>query len=217
MKKPKLLDLYCGAGGASFGLDRAGFDVWGCDINRQPNYQYPFILGDALEVDLYGFDYFWASPPCQRYSIANNALKREYPDLIAPTRERLKSTGKPYIIENVPRAPLLDPIMLCGTMFGLKLYRHRHFESSLNLRFPTFHRKHTAKSARGRTPKPGEFITVFGHFADQEMAKREMGINWMKRDELAEAIPPVYAEFVGRQMLGRPVELLLYQATAEVR
>lgn len=211
MTKPRLLDLCCGAGGVSVGLDRAGFDVWGSDIKRQPNYPYPFIEGDALTVDLHGFDYFWASPPCQRYSIANNAVKREYPDLIAPIRERLKATGKPYVIENVPRAPLLDPVMLCGTMFGLKMYRHRLFESSLNLVFPTHHRKHTAKAARGRTPKPGEFITVFGHFADQEMAKREMGINWMTRDELAEAIPPVYAEFIGRQLLGRPVTPLLYQ------
>lgn len=218
--RPKALDLFCGAGGVALGLDRAGFEVIGVDINPQPRYPFRFFQADAIEFPLHGFDFIWASPPCQGYSVANNCQKKTYPMLVEPVRERLSKhtvmLGEyeqtvPYVIENVPGAPLKNPITLCGMMFGLKTYRHRLFESNKELREPTHHPKHEEKAARGRKPGENDFMTVFGHFSDQRRAKEAMGIPWMTRDELGEAIPPVYAEFIGRQILNRPSHVLLYK------
>ena len=219
--RPKALDLFCGAGGVALGLDRAGFEVIGVDINPQPRYPFRFHQADAMTFPLDGeWALIWASPPCQGYSVANNVAKKEYPKLIEPLRERLKlprayfgETGLPgpWVIENVVGAPLSNPIQLCGAMFGLKTYRHRLFESNVELREPTHHPKHEAKCAKGRKPGPDDFMTVFGHYSDRRRAEEAMGIPWMTRDELGESIPPVYAEFIGRQILNRPSHVLLYR------
>lgn len=123
MSQPVLLDLYCKAGGAAMGYHRAGFRVVGVDIEPQPHYPFEFHQADALTFPLDGFDAYHASPPCQRYSMITKlhgrAIVESHPDLIDPTRYRLKSSGKPYIIENVPQAPLKDAVTLCGSMFNL--------------------------------------------------------------------------------------------------
>lgn len=197
----KLLDLYCGAGGCSAGYVQAGFEVTGVDINPQPKYPFRFFQGDAIEFLLkHGHEYeaIHASPPCQAYSLCKRTAKeKEYPELVELTREVLQRLGAPYVIENVPGAPLHNPILLCGTMFDLKLYRHRLFETS----FPVpqlHHRVHTARQVKmGRKPKQGEFIQVVGHFSGVEQAKEAMEIYWMGGKELAQAIPPSYTRYIG--------------------
>ena len=135
---PRLLDLFCGAGGAAMGYHRAGFTVVGVDINPQRHYPFEFHQADALEFDVSGFDAIHASPPCQAFT----AYKRrpnhvgDYPDLIWPTRQKLIASGVPYVIENIPKAPLLNPITLCGSSFGLDVRRHRLFESNVPLLAP---------------------------------------------------------------------------------
>ncbi len=171
--RPKLLDLFCGAGGAAMGYFRAGFDVVGVDIKPQPRYPFEFIQGDALEILDGGpalgkmprlpeqFDAIHASPPCQAYSTMRRGLwkDREHPDLIAATRERLMAVGVPYVIENVENARrlLINPVKLCGTMFGLgtsngaQLRRHRYFECSFDLLFtpPCAHNAYAAVPVYG--------------------------------------------------------------------
>ena len=136
MSKPKALDLYCKAGGTSMGLHRAGFEVTGVDIEPQKRYPFEFVLGDALEYCAqhgHEFDLVVAGPPCQLYSVTASLSNGNHPDLVGPTREALIATGKPYIIENVPGSPLINPLVLCGTMFGLALIRHRLFENNIGL------------------------------------------------------------------------------------
>lgn len=199
--KPRLVDLFCGAGGASVGYARAGFEVVGVDIDQQPNYPFEFHRADALTFDLSGFDAFAASPPCQRYTQAQRIRANMHPDLVAPIRARLQGTGRPYAIENVPGAPLVTPIELCGAMFGLRVYRHRLFECSFPVLAPA-HPTHTAPQQKmGRPVRAGEFIQVVGNFSGVKVAREAMGIDWMMRDELSEAIPPAYTEYVGRAML----------------
>lgn len=207
--KPRLLDLFCKAGGCTKGYQRAGFYVVGVDIEPQPRYcGDEFVQADALEyVRKYGheFDAIHASPPCQAYSVTSNMpWVGEYPQLIEPVRELLQETGKPYVIENVVGAPL-DGITLCGTMFGLKLFRHRIFETSwFMLGIP--HAPHTEQigrngfvcmaghgdSGRGRIPADHRSVQAW---------KRAAGIDWMTRDELAEAIPPAYTEYIGSYLM----------------
>ena len=155
--KPRLLDLFCGAGGAAMGYHRAGFEVVGVDINPQPHYPFEFIQGDAVEVALDAwrlFDAIHASPPCQAYSwSAKRWAEVERAELVAPTRSLLADIGRPYVIENVVGAPLIDPITLCGEMFGLEVIRHRLFESNQWL-MSMPHRKH-----RG-TVLDGTYVTV---------------------------------------------------------
>lgn len=133
MRKPRLLDLFCKAGGAGYGYWQAGFDVVGVDIEPQKRYPFTFIQADALEyLARHGgeYDAIHASPPCQAFSKMKNpdkAHRKAHPDLVDPVRELLMRTGRPYIIENVPGAPLLSPVTLCGSQFGLKVYRHRVF------------------------------------------------------------------------------------------
>jgi DNA (cytosine-5)-methyltransferase 1 len=201
--KPRALDLFCGAGGASMGLHRAGFDVVGVDIYPQPRYPFRFIQMDALKVDLDGFDLIWASPPCQMYSITKTVHRdkqRSHKKLIPVVRAILKNSGKPYIIENVMGAPLIDPIMLCGTQFNLKVYRHRLFETNWQLKAPP-HGKHTQGSTgahRGYSAY-GPMICVAGHNFKREQGAVAMGIDWMtSREQLSQAIPPAYAEYIGR-------------------
>lgn len=196
------LDLFCGAGGASMGLHMAGFEVVGVDINPQPHYPFEFVQGDAMKYPLDGFDLIWASPPCQAFTLAQRIRKRAHPDLIKPIRDRLHGSGTQYVIENVEGSPLLCPVLLCGSMFpGLRVYRHRLFEASFYIKEPN-HPKHVAKLRKmGRRVQEGEFMHVVGNFTGVELAREAMGISWMKRDELREAIPPAYSEYVARQAL----------------
>lgn len=204
-KMPRLLDLFCGAGGASVGYHRAGFGVIGVDIAPQPNYPFEFIQADVLGLtpaDLTGFDVVHASPPCQHYSAMSKCrpgLADKYPDLIAPVRDMLEATGAEWVIENVPGAPL-DGITLCGFMFGLPLYRHRIFEASFSIEQP-YHRRHTIPASRAGHWEPGTIMSVSGHVAPIAEARRAMGTDWMTRDELTESIPPKYTEYVGLQAI----------------
>jgi DNA (cytosine-5)-methyltransferase 1 len=204
--KPLLLDLFCGAGGAAMGYHRAGFDVVGVDINPQPNYPFEFHQADALEFLARGadrFDAVHASPPCQRYSAMSTCrpgLAQNYPDLVDPTRNIIEATGLPYVIENVPGSPLINPITLCGHMFGLELYRHRLFEVNFGLVEP-LHPPHLKPASKAGHWKPGTVMSISGHMAPIAKAREVMGIDWTNREELAEAIPPAYTEYVGAQLL----------------
>ena len=177
--------------------------VVGVDIEPQKNYPFEFKQMDALEfVRIYGheFDYIHAPPPCQRYSNMTRGLWKDrvsdHPELIEATRYFLKSKGKPYDIENVPGAPLNDSATLCGSMFGLKVRKHRNFETSYPVIAPTCQHK-----------TQGPVVAVYGHsggsskrdglkFGGVETWKEAMQIDWMTGAELAEAIPPAYTEFL---------------------
>lgn len=202
--RPRLLDLFCGAGGASMGYHRAGFEVVGVDISPQPHYPFEFHQGDALTYPLDGFDAYHASPPCQAYSMAAIASRRDgvaYPDLVAATRERLCRSGKPWVIENVPGSPLCNPTMLNGAMFGMRIVRRRFFETSFPLPLILCPRDEQAYDKMGRPVKEGDMITPVGHFSNVPYAQRQMGIDWMTRHELSQAIPPAYTEYIGRYLL----------------
>lgn len=211
----RLLDLFCGAGGASMGYRRAGFEVVGVDINPQPHYPFEFRQADALSFDLSGFDVIHASPPCQRYSdlAHRNGNADEWPDLIDPTRRLLIASGEPYVIENVEGAPLIDPLLLCGTMFrGLRVIRHRLFESNLPLYSPAHLAKvmghplvfthDKRKRHYGQLDQDTSFVQVTGGGNCTVANKADaMGIDWMTGAELNEAIPPAYTEYLGRQLV----------------
>lgn len=207
-KKPRLLDLCCKAGGASVGYARAGFEVVGVDLEPQPNYPFEFYQADALAFDLEGFDVVHVSPPCQGYSSATACVlgaKEKHPLLIATFRNRLQASGLFYVIENVERArqDMHEPILLCGEMFGLRAYRHRLFESNVALLAPPHH-AHILRAAKmGRLPKSGEYWSVAGHIPRADRAQREaMGIDWMRtQDEVSNAIPPVFTEWIGLQLI----------------
>lgn len=206
-RRPLLLDLFCCAGGAAMGYYRAGFDVVGVDIAPQPRYPFTFIQADCMTLDpafIASFDAIHASPPCQRYSAAQRLQKNEHPDLVGPTRKMIEAAGVLYVIENVPGAPLLNPVTLCGSMFeGLRVYRHREFESNIPLVTPE-HPPHTERQVKmGRAVTNGEFIQVVGNFSGVAYARQAMGIDWMTRDELRESIPPAYTQFIGEQLRKR--------------
>lgn len=203
-KQYRALDLFCGGGGATKGLQRAGFHVTGVDIAPQENYcGDEFIQADAFSFDLRGFDFVWASPMCQKHTQLNYRVKGNYPEQIAPIREKLKASGLLYVIENVPNAPLESPIMLCGTMFGLKVIRHRLFEINFQINEllpPCNHWGRTAERGKTNDGKRG-FASVTGHNFHVEFARKAMDIDWMSGCELAQAIPPAYSEFLGRQIV----------------
>ena len=230
MSKPRLLDLFCGAGGAAEGYRRAGFDVVGVDIKPQPRYPIGmfYFTGDALEVLRSGwvgdptqdgpswrvsdFDAIHASPPCQAYSTMSrrwNGNADKHPKLIARTRELLMATGLPHVIENVPGAPLYYPIRLCGSSFGLGVRRHRMFEFSVEMDVPTAPPcDHNSQPPKYRVYDHGKWYLsrtapVYGHGGGKakEQWSEAMGIDWMSREELTEAIPPAYTEFVGARLL----------------
>lgn len=211
MAKLKILDLFCGAGGAAMGYYRAGFDVVGIDIQDQPNYPFCFIQGDALKVHLAGFDAIHASPPCQRFSTASGLSAKQrrekYPDYIWPTREKLKQTGLPFIIENVENAPLINPVVICGTSFpNLKVIRHRLFECSFSVKNLSKcdgkHPKITKNSQNGpKNSNNDDFFTVAGNCSNLTNASAAMGIDWMNKEEINEAIPPDYTFFLGKQLI----------------
>ena len=210
MNRPRLLDLFSGAGGAAVGYHRAGFDVVGVDNRPQPRYPFEFVQGDALEyVAAHGseFDAIHASPPCQAYTWAAHYQRTQgatYPDLVAATREALNATGRPWVIENVPGSPMRADYRICGCHVGLaEIRRVRWFETSWHgfALAPPCH--HTALA-----------ITVTGHGTTSRSAHRirglpnptvaqirlAMGIDWMSRDELSQAIPPAYTRFIGGQL-----------------
>jgi DNA (cytosine-5)-methyltransferase 1 len=206
--RPVLLDLFCGAGGAAVGYYRAGFEVVGVDINPQSNYPFDFHQADALEflAEHQGqFDACHASPPCQRYTpLAALHRHKQYPDLVAPTRLLLDAAGLPYVIENVMAAPLIKErsIVLCGSMFALRTYRHRRFESRQLLLAPT-HPRHTVLTAtkqRKARWAEGWNVSITGDVGTY-LGPEAMGIDWMTGNELCEAIPPAYTEFVGEQLI----------------
>ena len=209
-RKPRLLDLYCGAGGAAMGYHRAGFEVVGVDIEPQPRYPFEFHQADALEFPLEGFDAYHASPPCQAYSVASRVHRNrgvEYPDLVGATRERLQ--GKNAVIENVAGAPLKEPIMLCGTMFFLGVFRHRFFETSFPIWQP-FHIKHNGRigdgkyfSVAGGAGRWKSWGTVKRNVSKGSVAewREALGIDWMTRAELTQAIPPAYTQYIGQHLL----------------
>jgi DNA (cytosine-5)-methyltransferase 1 len=196
------------------GYHRAGFDVVGVDLDPQPNYPFEFIQADALTLNpdfLASFDAVHASPPCQSYSdlAKRNGNGHMWPRLIDPVRALLTSMNVPFIIENVEGAPLLDPVVLCGTMFpGLRVLRHRLFESNIDLHVPQ-HAKHPLvfthdkrKAHYGKLDQDVSFVQVTGGGnCSIANAKDAMGIEWMTKNELNEAIPPRYTEYLGRQML----------------
>jgi len=206
----KCLDLFCGAGGAAMGYHRAGFEVVGVDIKPQPRYPFEFIQADIMTFSLEGYDFIHASPPCQGYStLAAMHPQRIWPKLIDRVRERLMAIGVAYAIENVETAPLNRAsdlfgnhgVMLCGSMFNLRiergyLRRHRLFETSFPIPQPPCHHK-------------GRAVGVYGHGGHtkkhrmlyKEEAAEIMQIDWMNRDELSQAIPPAYTEFIGHQAM----------------
>lgn len=208
----RLLDLFCGAGGATKGYQRAGFYVVGVDIRPQPHY-----CGDEfiqMDVSQYGprlleirdFDVVHASPPCQSYSktraiLRGKGLTPRYEPLIDETRALLQWSGVPWVIENVPGAPLRHPLVLSGQMFGLRVIRRRLFESSLLLMVPDVPAPDGGTNSHHGYSRGAAYVTVGGHNYNVAEGKAAMGIDWMTRDELNEAIPPAYTEYIGRQLL----------------
>jgi len=186
------------------GYHRAGFDVVGVDIEPQPRYPFEFIQADAityLKNFWYAYDAVHASPPCQAYTNAKTIRGRSHPDLIRIVRGMLKYYEIPYVIENVPGAPLIHPVQLVGTMFGLRTMRPRLFECSFPVPFELAPPAHARHAKMGRLPKPDEFMTVVGNFSGVAQAKAAMGIDWMSRDGLREAIPPAYTEYIGGYLM----------------
>lgn len=212
MGRLRLLDLFCGAGGASMGYHRAGFEVVGVDINPQKNYPFEFHQADALTYPLDGFDVIHASPPCQKFSLASVRHIKEgkvYPDCLTPIRERLKKSDAIWIIENVLGAPMDRKTVLCGLMFGLKVFRHRAFESNA-LIFHPLHPSHNGKrigegyfSVAGGSGRWKSWGTIHRDISKGTIKewREAMGINWMTGTEIKEAIPPAYCEFIGRQLM----------------
>jgi hypothetical protein len=210
---PRLLDLFSCAGGASVGYDRAGFtEIVGVDNRPMPNYPYQFYQADAIRfVKDYGFqfDFIHASPPCQAscaLTKGTNAGKFEYIDMIAETREALEATGRPYVIENVQTADLRRDLTLCGEMFGLGVIRHRWFEMNWPVVQPE-HIEHRGRVAGYRHGQwyDGPYFAVYGKGGGKGTVaqwQNAMDMHWTNvRKEIAEALPPAYCEYIGRQWL----------------
>lgn len=214
MSKPILLDLFCGAGGSARGYADAGFEVVGVDIAPQPHFPYTFIQADALTFPLDGFDVIHASPPCQGYSRSRHVRssrpdRRNHPMLLDEVRKRLNQSRLPWVMENVSEAPMPHFLMLCGTQFGLKVYRHRQFESNMLLFSP-------GPCRHPHELLPG-YVCVYGnHVRGRQVGRygnnytrysvvvghEAMGIDWsMTQVELSQAIPPSYTHWIGRQLL----------------
>ena len=219
--KPRLLDLFCGAGGASMGYSKAGFEVVGVDIAPQPHYPFEFHQADVMRyvftdqgpkvdnryhtINWTKFDAIHASPPCQAYSVATQAqrnLGKEYPDLLAQTRVLLERTGLPWVIENVPGAPMRADYKLCGCQFDLELRRVRLFETSWHgfAMLPPHYHPHAVPCVTGHGT-PSWIRKQLGYNPTIKQYHEAMGIDWMNRNELSQAIPPAYTEFIGKQLL----------------
>jgi hypothetical protein len=216
MSKPRLLDLFCGAGGAGMGYHRAGFEVVGVDINWQPDYAGDeFHRGDAMTFPLDGFDVIHASPPCKRRTPLRHVARSRFPslfdphpDLVTPTFVRLRGQSTPWVVENVPGPDFPSAITLCGSMFGLRVRRHRVFASSVVLPRPP----------ECRHAEQGNVVGVYGNGGgDSGRARRgggggvkvagadaaaALGIDWTTHQpSLAQAIPPAYTEWIGAHLL----------------
>ncbi len=204
--KPRLLDLFCGAGGASVGYARAGFEVEGVDIEPQPHYPFKFYQADALEFPLDGYDAYHASPPCQGYSISQHMQGTKGSGLyIDDTRLVLMNTGKPFVIENVPGAPLENPIELSGMSFGLKIIRRRLFElHGFDILFiPSPHQVKNYR-AEGYLPYHHGISVKRGFLPNlwtKPRLKEAMQIDWMDVKEMTQAIPPDYTEYIGKYLM----------------
>jgi DNA (cytosine-5)-methyltransferase 1 len=206
----KLLDLYCGSGGSGMGYHQAGFEVTGVDTKGKRNYPFEFIQVDAREIlsdinFLKEFDVVTGSPPCQLYSRTKHLRDAQGGnaraiDMVPETREAFIKSGKPYVIENVPGSPLIDPITLCGSSFGLRVRRHRNFESNIKLQgLPCEHKSQGRPigvygSKNDNIPKGGKTASTL------EEAQEAMGIDWMGWRQIVLAIPPAYTKFIGGQI-----------------
>lgn len=221
MSRPRALDLFCGAGGAAMGLHRAGFDVVGVDIKPQPRYPFPFVRADAMAppMRLSDFDLVWASPPCQGYSTLKvMANAKSHPLLVDDMREMLSASGQLWVIENVAGAPIRNPLMLCGSSFGLgsngfQLRRHRFFESNFFVMGPEC--SHATRTLGVFGQKVRDIAAEKRHYAKdsatrgkplgvvlpQSWGREAMGVDWMNMQELSESIPPAYSEHIGRYAL----------------
>jgi len=228
--RPRLLDLFCGAGGASVGYYRAGFDVVGVDIAPQPNYPFEFYQADALALEQDAIRGCWhegvrttltgrldtclgkfavvhASPPCQGYTALAAVHGNAWPKLVEPVRELLDATGLPYVIENVQGSPVRRDMTLCGEMFGLGVIRHRYFELGGWQGAAPAHKPHRGRVAGMRHGAwfPGPYFAVYGEGGGKGTVvqwQAAMDIAWTDvRHEIAEAVPPAYTEFIGRQLL----------------
>jgi DNA (cytosine-5)-methyltransferase 1 len=218
----RVLDLFCGAGGAARGYADAGFEVEGWDIDPQPRYPFAFHRGDVLDVlrdidYVRSFDFVHASPPCKVHTVARHVIRpganrKHAVDLIPQTRDALLVAEVPFVIENTPGALLVDPVILCGSMFGLGVRRHRLFEAHA-IELPQPECQHAKQDAAGkiypvRRYHSGEpvitmssVVGVFGHGqglgpGEVDLWRQAMGIEWMTRDELAQAIPPAYTRWI---------------------
>lgn len=216
MRKPRLADLFCSEGGAGKGYADAGFEVVGFDIDPQPRYPFEFHQLDVLTLDPFddlfaNFDVVHASPPCQRWSdlAKRNANADDWPDLIEPTRDLLKRSGLPFVIENVEGAPLHDPVMLCGTMFDeTSVIRHRLFETNWPLvapphgRHPLVFTHDKRKAHYGKLDQDTSYVQVTGGGnATLANKRRAMGMPWASGRGCNEAIPPAYAKWIGDQLM----------------
>lgn len=189
------------------GLYRAGFDVTGVDVIKRSSYPFRFAHADVRDLRNFSkFDFIWASPPCQRYSMTSHfSSNNSWPDLIPLVRNMLIESGKPFVIENVSQAPIRQDLILCGSMFDLRVLRHRIFEANFRLEQPE-HRKHMRSGiiSSGYYRSERGYISVAGHNFNFEDGKEALDIHWMtSREELAEAIPPAYSYYIGLQALGQ--------------
>jgi DNA (cytosine-5)-methyltransferase 1 len=201
-RRPRLLDLFSGAGGAAMGYHRAGFDVVGVDLADQPHYPFEFHQADAMTYPLEGFDAIHASPPCQGYSRMRHLpwlAGKEYPMLIGPVRDMLEASAAPWVIENVEDAPMPYSTVLCGRTFGLPIYRHRRFGSNILIMAPP-HLRHDLVISAGRHLGDRGRVSTWER---QSRMPDVMGCPWMTQKEVSQAIPPAYTEFIGAQLLAR--------------
>lgn len=222
MAKYRILDLFCCEGGAARGYEAAGFEVVGVDLDPKfaRRYPYEFHAADAIKFvkeHASEFDAIHASPPCQAYSVTKNSHNREHPQLIEPTRQALIESGLPYVIENVVGAPLINPVLLCGRMFGLEaidddgekvvMDRHRLFETNFGLP-PLLHEPHdkslqVAGSYGGarRDKYEARFIRKGGYVPSKKVQESLLGIDWMTQHGLYQSLPPVYTQYVGKHLI----------------
>lgn len=217
--RPLLLDLFCGGGGAAMGYYHAGFDVLGVDVYPQPNYPFPFIQADALMFPTDGFVAVHASPPCQRFSTLTlgAGTAGDYPDALGPIRERLKEAGLPYVIENVVGAPMINPVLICGTAMGLgsddyRIRRHRLFETNWTVLVPPCAcpgDRRRVMDITGSSSPSAPLIRRDGRIRSYRGSANEsrviMEMPWATRHEIAEAVPPRYTELIGRQLYARVI------------